>query len=418
MKYKILVISHGHPDFRIGGGEKAAYWLYKGYNELADVEKAYFLSPSFREFNGRIIHYKDNEYFWNNRMTDFFFFRSEALISHHNSKIMLEFLKTINPDIVHFHHYVHIGMELIKFVKNILPKSKILLTLHEFLPICYHNGQMVKKYDLSLCERSSLEECNECFPDIKKEWFFLRKHKFMRIFDYVDAFISPSYFLKSRFVEWGIPENRIHVIENGFPDFEKLTPRSIKEGEGRNVFGFFGQINIYKGLAVVLNGLIGLKKRDRKKIKLYINGNSLQTLPEDVKNQIEKPLTELMNEGVAFHLGPYKGVKMQKERMKRIDWVIMPSIWWENSPMIIQEAYGFGRPLLVSGIGGMAEKVIDGLTGFHIPVSDPIAWAEKMVELADPENTHVWDELYNNLPRPPNYIEVAKKHIDLINYIL
>jgi len=51
--------------------------------------------------------------------------------------------------------------------------------------------------------------------------------------------------------------------------------------------------------------------------------------------------------------------------------VVVPSIWWENSPLVIQEAFAAGRPVICSDIGGMAEKVTDGVNGLHFRVGDP-----------------------------------------------
>ena len=51
--------------------------------------------------------------------------------------------------------------------------------------------------------------------------------------------------------------------------------------------------------------------------------------------------------------------------MAATDFVVMASRWWENSPVVIQEAYAAERPLVVPGLGGMAEKVQDGVTGRH-----------------------------------------------------
>lgn len=207
---------------------------------------------------------------------------------------------------------------------------------------------------------------------------------------------------------------KIIVIENGFPKFIKLPPRSLKVGEGRNRFGFFGQINPYKGLHIVLEGLLRLKKNERKKIRLFINGPNIESLSEEMKALIEKPLKVLQDEGIVYYLGPYKRYEEMMERMRKIDWVILPSIWWENSPMVIQEAFGMGRPVLVSNIGGMAEKVRDGLTGFHVPVGDSLAWGEKMLELASFSNSGLWNNLYNNLSSPPLYTEIVKKHLEIL----
>ena len=37
--------------------------------------------------------------------------------------------------------------------------------------------------------------------------------------------------------------------------------------------------------------------------------------------------------------------------MANIDWVVVPSIWWENSPLVIQEAFFHGRPVICTCVG-------------------------------------------------------------------
>ena len=65
-----------------------------------------------------------------------------------------------------------------------------------------------------------------------------------------------------------------------------------------------------------------------------------------------------------------------------IDAVLVPSIWWENSPVVIQEARRNRRPVICSDIGGMAEKVRDGIDGLHFPVGDAAALADLLAGLA------------------------------------
>ena len=57
--------------------------------------------------------------------------------------------------------------------------------------------------------------------------------------------------------------------------------------------------------------------------------------------------------------------------MAEVDWVVVPSRWWENSPLVIQEAFLHSRPVICSDIGGMAEKVTDRVNGLHFGVGDP-----------------------------------------------
>jgi glycosyltransferase involved in cell wall biosynthesis len=102
------------------------------------------------------------------------------------------------------------------------------------------------------------------------------------------------------------------------------------------------------------------------------------------------------------------------ERMKAIDWVIVPSIWWENSPMVIQEAFVAGRPLIVSDIGGMKEKVRDNIDGLHFSARNPVDLASKMLHAA--KSSTLWEQCSKNIVKPLNYIECAESHIKFFNY--
>ena len=56
--------------------------------------------------------------------------------------------------------------------------------------------------------------------------------------------------------------------------------------------------------------------------------------------------------------------------MSACDYILVPSTWWENSPVVIQEAYAAGRPVICTGIGGMAEKVPNRRSGLHFRLDD------------------------------------------------
>ena len=87
--------------------------------------------------------------------------------------------------------------------------------------------------------------------------------------------------------------------------------------------------------------------------------------------------------------------------MEEVDWVIVPSIWWENSPLVIQEAFMYGRPVICSDIGGMAEKVTDGVNGLHFRRADPDSLAETMHRAATEEG--LWEQLRVQQPGDPSH---------------
>jgi glycosyltransferase involved in cell wall biosynthesis len=322
-----------------------------------------------------------------------------------------ELLDYINPDIVHFHHYIHIGIEHIKAVKNWAKKNnkkiKTLLTLHEYIAICANNGQMIKTTNGKLCYESNPIDCNRCFNNIPTTQFKLREIFYKAYFDEIDLFIAPSYFLKDRYVKWGIKKDKIYVLDNGQPIRKKLPKRELKEGENRRIFAYFGQINPFKGLDILLESLDFIPKGERKDILIYIFGSGLENQPIEFQQKIKTYMNKYSKNIKYF--GPYESEELGN-LMKNVDYVVMPSIWWENSPLVIQEALSYGRPLLVSNIGGMAEKVKHLETGVHFQYKNPLDLANWIIKCKKPE---FYDKLYENIKEPLSLEKVAKKHIEL-----
>jgi glycosyltransferase involved in cell wall biosynthesis len=98
--------------------------------------------------------------------------------------------------------------------------------------------------------------------------------------------------------------------------------------------------------------------------------------------------------------------------MAGVDWVVVPSIWWENSPMVIQEAFVCGRPLVVSDIGGMKEKVRDGVDGVHAAVGNALQWKSVLMNCATSKKIH--DLLRSGIARPNDHRSTARRHCELM----
>lgn len=413
--HRILVMAHAHPDFSLGGGEIAAYNLFKAYRETPEVEEAWFLGRADRGrgATGQISLRRPNEYLWEQAVHDWHMMK--AVHQESLTTWFADLIRALKPTVVHTHHYAHMGLEYLRVIKQVDPSIKILMTLHEYMAICSNNGQMIKTGSFKLCSRSSYDECRQCFPNKTAEDFWLRKHYFMSHFELVDQFVSPSEFLRQRYIDWGLPADKIVVIENGQSDEQPLPPRPLAEGETRNRFGFFGQVNPFKGLDVVLQALHDMPKSERKKIVLEVHGANLEHQSQEFQDKIEALRRPLIKQGVVQWVGPYQPHEL-RSRMANIDWVVVPSIWWENSPMVIQEAMVHGRPLLVSDIGGMREKVQDAVTGFHVSPGNPTIWAQR-VQKAASFTTDAWEVIRANTVRPIVHEQCANVHVKLINSI-
>ena len=73
--------------------------------------------------------------------------------------------------------------------------------------------------------------------------------------------------------------------------------------------------------------------------------------------------------------GPSQGPGEQRARMQEVDVGVGPSLWYENSPNVILEAFAHRTPVIVSDLGGMAELVEEGVDGLRFPVGEAGALA-------------------------------------------
>ena len=378
-KTKILMVSHGHPDHSVGGGEIAAYNLHNALNIRDGFESVFFA----RHGKPELIHGgtpfagtgRPGEVLFYATMPDWFRFSQPDKAAVWRD--FREMLRVHRPDIVHFHHYFQLGLELFREVRNFDPTIKIVLTLHEYMAICNNEGQMIKPDTGALCYESSPSECARCFKKRNPQDFFLREQFIKSHFEVVDQFIAPSEFLKQRYVQWGIAASRIKVVENLLPGSDESRDRPPAMTDKVRL-AYFGQINRFKGLDLLIKAMLQLPPEVQRRVQLDINGSGLEHQTTQFQKIVNSGLKQL---GDSARLrGRYTPRELGR-LLAGTDWMIVPSQWWENSPVVIMEAKRHGVPVICSDIGGMAEKVEHGRTGRHFlacrenALADAITWA-------------------------------------------
>lgn len=392
---KVLYVSHNHPVIRPGGAEAYAFELHEAMRDESDWESLFLartgppFSTSSRYHEGTLLTGVDDrdpgQYFFYTELNDFDWLlnstREKSTITTH----FREFLLAQRPDVVHFQHTLFIGLEAIREARNTLPDAAIVYTLHEFLPICHRHGQLLRATDEEPCLEESPRRCHECFPDVSPQDFFMRKRFIQSQMEFVDLFIAPSKQLRDRYVDWGLPPEKIMVEEYGrLPlSYQPGNPRRRK----RNRFGFFGQFSHYKGVNVVLQAAKLLADEDVD-ATIYLHGANLEIQPPEFQEEFSE-LLEASGDSVVL-IGRYDHDQLGS-LMENVDWVLVPSRWWENSPLVIQEAFMHGRPVICSDIGGMAEKVADGVDGLHFRVGDPEDLARVITQAAG--SAQLWKTL-------------------------
>lgn len=378
---KIMICAHGHPELSPGGSEVAAYALFQQLQHAGHT--VHFVAICRPEDVGHdapfgLFRSRPNEILWRKNSINEF-----RISSNKFDRATAEFdelLEMVKPDVVHFHHYFGFSTDVIRYCARELGVPT-LLTIHEFGAICVNFGQMMQSSG-ALCYASSPTECFKCNSSFSVGQHFLRKERLLDQLADVSAFISPSAFLAGRYAEWGLPEAKLHVIENiarqELVDAGSVTPEPVVTHDDAVNFGYFGQITPFKGVSVYLKA-IGLIPEDlRKKAVFHLYGTTngpanaahYESLADDV---------EACGDSLRLH-GAYRNTDAVA-LMQGVDWIVLPSIWWENSPVVIEEAKVARTPILASNIGGMREKVTPGVNGAQFVAGDAGSLAQAMIRV-------------------------------------
>ncbi len=316
-------------------------------------------------------------------------------------------LAALRPDVVHFHHLAIWGSRCLAAARA--SGARVLVTLHDYHLLC--DVSTLLRRDGELCVAGLRGECTDCLRrhalwperwgggEPERIWARAARERFERHKADLAAahvVISPSRFLARTFEAAGFrPAAEFEILRAGYPG-ALHAPRRRDPARPLRV-GFAGGIYASKGVHVLVRAfreLVG------EPLELVVHGH-LDWFPDYV--------AELRREaaGAAVRFaGPFAPGEVDAV-LAGIDVLVLPSIWYENMPITIHEAWRHGIPVVVTDLGGMAEAVEDGVTGLVFPRGDARALAERLRALArDPE---LYERLARNRPRVPGVEEIVDR---------
>ena len=367
---RILICSSFFPPHYVGGAELVAY-------KQAQVLKR--LGHDVRVFCGRLRNHwlrspgrkVDKGEFHTTRVGMTTRDISGTTWDFRNVEVQQEgcrVLDEFSPEMVHFHNLV--GLSLLLIDECYRRRIPTVMTLHDYWGICFKNTLL--KNDGSVCRRGGLD-CLGCREVLSGNLPLPTPVRFAHILlalRKVNRFISPSRYLAEQYATHGIPREKIAVINNGIA-LETFAPQPRRHGPF--TLGFIGYLNKHKGLDVLLHAL---SRMDDQKPRLLVVGTGEE----------ERHLKRFCHElGLDLYVTFVGHVDNQRiaTMYRKIDVLVVPSVWPENSPVVISEAMASGIPVIASDIGGIAELVEDGVTGFLVPVRDSHAMAERIARLQE-----------------------------------
>jgi len=420
---KIMIVIHGFLPYNMAGSEVYTYNLAR---KLAKEDEVYVFhridDQNLKEyeiisntFHGLKVYCINNTFRYSGSFDG----------TYKNDTIAEKFgklLDDIRPDIVHFGHVGTLSITLVRESKK--RNIPVVFTLHDFWLMC-HLGQLLK-WDLVPCDGPEVSECSRCLapklavnkgirrtfevmkrriPNFEKktktrllkiistvyrqyakafvllnrtgsEAHIEKRNGYIReMCSQVDLFIAPSQFLLEKFLEFGIPHHKIVYHDYGFNtvpfnNFSKVNSQKIR-------FGYTGTLIPSKGVHVLLEAFGSVKSQNAE---LRIHGKfvphhyGFEDYPGYLKSLAKK-------DNVLW-FGEYDNNNIARI-LSEIDILVVPSIWYENSPLVIHEAFMAGMPVIASNIGGMAELVHDGINGLLFQVGDREELARTMRMVID-----------------------------------
>jgi len=217
----------------------------------------------------------------------------------------------------------------------------------------------------------------------------------------VDLFLAPSRFLRDRFTEeWGLEAQRIEILRFGF-DRARFGGERIPSPDGRVRIGFLGSLVPLKGPHVLLEAWARIPISVRNHGRLVLHG------PARHGPEYQDRLLELARRSGAELPGPLKRDEIAPFLLAT-DLLVVPSLWFENSPLSIQEAIACRTPLAVSDLGGMSELVVPGENGLRFPPGDVERLARLLATVI--ERRAGLEHLYRNHVELPTFDE----HVDQV----
>ncbi|WP_298961618.1 glycosyltransferase family 4 protein [uncultured Roseibium sp.] len=404
---RILVFAHNHPDLHPGGTETVALELAKAYRKaghqslFVGATNHLHRDPHPGTSFQAISDSGDELLMWAGHFDRFNMSQIDLQAFVPDMRTLLD---NFQPDVVHIHHLLLFGVELPVLLRRALPDVRIVMTLHDYYAICANDGVLMKSPDEACAALGSGGLCR-CLPDAKPNDLRLRERFIKTHLAAVDEFVAPSAFLRDVYVRWGLPAEKIRIISNGRPETTPVASRAATN-EPKSVFGYFGNLTPWKGIEVLLQAARLLKDKDLD-FELRVHGGA----PFQDKDFVKR-IDALFEETApnVQRLGAYRPDEVAS-LMEPVDWVVVPSVWWENAPLVIAEAQQHGRPVITSGVGGMAEAVKDSIDGLHVRKNDPVSLAITMAMAAG--DAELYRNLAANVRVPPSVAVVAEQYLGL-----
>ncbi len=353
--------------------------------------------------------------------------------------VLEDALAAFEPDVLHVHSMLNLSLELPKLARA--RGIPCVATLHDYTLVCPSGGQRVHLSDRHVCRTIDPERCARCFPEspfyaqmachraarlagaspallgladvvrrraprvfsslqrfaglpaapVTAEDIRRRLTAVRRMTEDVDLFVAPSEALALEYENLGIPAGKLKVSDYGFVPLRVVR----RAGDGRLRIGFVGTLAWHKGAHVLVEAV---KKLPPEAFEVLVHGDP--AVAPAYSAELERMAEHLP---VRF-LGGFDGTRVA-DVYAGLDVLVVSSLWPENSPLVIHEAFQAGVPVVGARRGGIPGLVTDGRNGLLYDADSPTDLAAALRRLLD--DPTLLASFASNLPAVKSIVDDA-----------
>jgi glycosyltransferase involved in cell wall biosynthesis len=315
------------------------------------------------------------------------------------------------PDIFHLISGYLMTAAAIRVAKRL--DIPVVLTLTDFWFLCHRHT--LQRTSGQVCAENTSLDCVRCWLEMKRRfrlpaqkapaltdalWRWTRalptiSEQVAKVDDRVatlrvalcgvDVAICPSNFLKQAYVSKGFEAQQMYFLRQGLVHVPAVPPK--KSPSARFRIGYIGQIAPHKGVHILIEAFLKLGRASHQaQLKLYGDITRFADYYRDLQGKVTKSLGDGKAAEQVRFLGTFENHQISHV-YEGIDILVVPSIWYENSPNVILEAFAHQTPVMASNLGGMAELVEDLKTGILFAPNDADDLAQKLKMVLDDPQT-------------------------------
>ncbi|MBM2825994.1 MAG: putative Glycosyl transferase, group 1 [Dehalococcoidia bacterium] len=305
------------------------------------------------------------------------------------------------PDVVHFHHVLGLSSRLVAIARELGVPT--VYTLHDYWFVC-PNGQLFTEYghpcdgpvlgvNCGVCAALRLGAAPLALLAPAAAPVFILRQRFMReAVSASDLILAPSQFMLDTAVKSGLPQSKLRLLSLGI---EKPVVTDLRPPKDGLMFSYIGSIARTKGVHVLVEAFNRVADT-RAELRIYGDTGAYPEYSQGLRRMASNPKIKFMGPLSRDRLG---------EALGNTDALIVPSLWYENYPLVVQEAFAAGVPVIASNSGSLAHLVQDGVNWLLFETGKPRDLEAKIRLLV--ANPRLIDDLRCNTP----LVKGVKDHI-------